>query len=65
MWCSTLPAGAIPEGIAFSPDSQYVYVGNYQDKNVQVYRIENGKLTDTGVKLALPGQPASIRGVAR
>ena len=62
---STLPAGAIPEGIAFSPDSQYVYVGNYQDKNVQVYRIENGKLTDTGVKLALPGQPASIRGVAR
>jgi DNA-binding beta-propeller fold protein YncE len=62
---NALPAGAVPEGIAFSPDSQYVYVGNYVDKNLQVYHIEGGKLTDTGVKLALQGEPASIRGPAR
>jgi DNA-binding beta-propeller fold protein YncE len=60
-----LPGGAVPEGLAFSPDGQYVYVGNYIDKNVQIYRVENGKLTDTGAKLALPGQPASMRGPAR
>lgn len=60
-----LPAGGLPEGVVFSPDSQYIYVGNYIDKDVQVYRIENGKLTDTGTKLALPGQPASMRGPAR
>ncbi len=60
-----LPTGGVPEGITFSPDSHYVYVGNYIDKNLQVYRIAGGKLTDTGKTLALPGQPASMRGLAR
>ena len=59
------PSGGVPEGIAWSPDSQYLYVGNYTDNNLQVYRVVDGKLTDTGVKLALGGQPASVRGVAR
>ena len=60
-----LPAGGVPEGIAFSPDSRFVYVGNFIDKDVQVFRIDGGKLADTGKKLALPGQPASMRGPAR
>jgi DNA-binding beta-propeller fold protein YncE len=60
-----LPTGGVPEGIAFSPDSHYVYVGNYTDKNLQVYRVAGGKLADTGKTLALPGQPASMRGLAR
>jgi DNA-binding beta-propeller fold protein YncE len=60
-----LPTGGVPEGIAFSPDSHYVYVGNYIEKNLQVYRIAGGKLTDTGKTLTLPGQPASMRGLAR
>ncbi|MBO0709912.1 MAG: beta-propeller fold lactonase family protein [Acetobacteraceae bacterium] len=62
---NTLPAGALPEGIAFSPNSRYLYIGNYLDKNVQIYRIRDGRLVDTGKKLALPGQPASMRGPAR
>jgi YVTN family beta-propeller protein len=57
-----LPAGGLPEGLAFSPDSRYVYVGNYVDRTLQVYRITGDRLSDTGVKLALPGQPAAIRG---
>ena len=57
-----VPAGALPEGIAFSPDSRYVFIGNYIDRNLQVFRISGDRLVDTGVKLALPGQPASIRG---
>ena len=57
-----VPAGGLPEGVAFSPDSRYVYVGNYIDRNMQIYEIRGGRLVDTGKKVALPGQPASIRG---
>lgn len=59
------PAGNLPEGVAFTRSGEYVYVGNYVDRNLQVYRLADGKLTDTGVVLALPGQPASLRGPAR
>lgn len=62
---NTLPAGAIPEGVAFAPDGSHVYVGNFADRNLQVFRLAEGKLVDTGVKLSLPGQPASIGGPAR
>jgi DNA-binding beta-propeller fold protein YncE len=56
--------GALPEGIAFSPNSDYVYVGNYIDKNLQTFHIVGGKLVLVGT-MALPGQPASMRGLAR
>ena len=62
---NTLPAGAIPEGVAFAPDGSHVYVGNFADRNLQVFRLADGNLVDTGVKLPLPGQPASIGGPAR
>jgi DNA-binding beta-propeller fold protein YncE len=58
------PIGALPEGVAFSPNSEYVYIGNYIDKNLQVFRIAGGKLVPVGT-MALPGQPASVRGPAR
>jgi DNA-binding beta-propeller fold protein YncE len=58
------PLGALPEGVAFSPNSQYVYVGNYIDKNMQVFSIAGGKLVAAGT-MALPGQPTSMRGPAR
>jgi len=60
-----LPVGALPEGVAFSPNSEYVYIGNFIDQNLQVFRIAGGKLTATGVTLKLPGQPASMRALAR
>jgi DNA-binding beta-propeller fold protein YncE len=59
------PLGALPEGIAYSPNSEYVYVGNFIDQNLQVFRIENGKPVQAGPAIKLPGQPASIRGLAR
>jgi 6-phosphogluconolactonase (cycloisomerase 2 family) len=61
---SKAPIGALPEGVVFSPNSEYVYIGNYIDKNMQIFRISAGKLVATGT-VALPGQPASMRGVAR
>ena len=61
---SKAPLGALPEGIAFSPKSDYVYIGNYIDKNLQTFHIVGGKLVAVGT-MALPGQPASMRGPAR
>jgi DNA-binding beta-propeller fold protein YncE len=60
-----LPLGGLPEGVAFSADSSHVYIGNYIDQTLQVFRIAGGKLVDTGVVMKLPGQPASVRGPAR
>jgi DNA-binding beta-propeller fold protein YncE len=57
--------GAVPEGIVYSPKSDYLYVGNYVDKDVQVFHIDGGKLTEVEPRLKLPGQPASMRAPAR
>jgi DNA-binding beta-propeller fold protein YncE len=59
------PLGGLPEGIAYSPKSDYLYVGNYIDNDVQVFHIADGKLTEVGPRLKLPGQPASMRAPAR
>jgi DNA-binding beta-propeller fold protein YncE len=59
------PLGALPEGIAYSPNSDYIYVGNYVDKDLQVFRLNNGKPVQVGPDIKLPGQPASMRGLAR
>lgn len=59
------PLDGLPEGIAYSPNSEYVYVGNYIDKDLQIFRIVNGKPVQAGPNMKLPGQPASMRGVAR
>jgi DNA-binding beta-propeller fold protein YncE len=57
--------GGLPEGVVYSPKSDYLYVGNYVDKDVQVFHITRGKLTEVGPRLKLPGQPASMRAPAR
>jgi DNA-binding beta-propeller fold protein YncE len=59
------PLGSLPEGIAYSPNSDYIYVGNYVGKDLQVFRVNNGKPIQVGADLKLPGQPASMRGRAR
>ena len=56
--------GGLPEGLAFSRDSQYVYIGNYIDQNLQTFRIVGGKLVQIGPAMKLPGQPASMRALA-
>jgi DNA-binding beta-propeller fold protein YncE len=53
--------GGLPEGVAFSPDGAYLYVGNFMDGNISILKVDGDKLTDTGQKLKLPGHPASLR----
>jgi DNA-binding beta-propeller fold protein YncE len=53
--------GGLAEGIAFSPDGQYLYVGNFVDGNIDILRREGDALTKVG-SFALAGHPASMRG---
>jgi DNA-binding beta-propeller fold protein YncE len=57
-----VPVGGVPEGAVFSPDGRWLYVGNYVDKNISVLRVDGDTLVNTGVAVALPGSPASMRG---
>ncbi len=60
-----LEVGGLPEGIVFSPDGKYLYVGNLIDRDVSILRVDGTNVTDTGKRLKLPGQPASMRGRPR
>jgi DNA-binding beta-propeller fold protein YncE len=53
--------GALAEGVAFSPDGKYLYVGNFMDADMTILRRDGDRLVSVG-KMALPGHPASLRG---
>ncbi len=53
--------GALPEGVAFSADGGYLYVGNFLDSDLSALRVTGTQVTDTGHRFKLPGQPASMR----
>lgn len=57
-----IEVGALPEGVAFSPDSRFLYVGNFLDASMQVLAVGDDGLSDTGTRIDLPGHPASMRG---
>jgi len=58
----TSKAGRLAEGIAFSPDGGYLYVADFIDSALRVYKVEGTEVRDTGKVLKLPGHPASMRG---
>jgi DNA-binding beta-propeller fold protein YncE len=55
----------LPEGVVFSPDGGFLYVGNYLDQDLSVLKVDGTTVTNTGKRLALPGHPASMRGRSR
>ncbi len=60
-----IEVGGLPEGVVFSADGRYICVGNYTTRDLSILKVENGTVTDTGKRVALPGSPASMRGRAR
>ncbi len=52
----------LPEGVAFSKDGQYIYVGNFMDEDISILKVVGDQIVNTGVLIPLPGHPASIRG---
>ena len=55
----------LPEGVAFSDDGEYIYVGNYMDRDLSILKVEGDRIVNTGKSIQLPGQPASIRARTR
>ena len=52
----------LPEGVVFSPDGRWLYVGNFNDSDMSVLRVDGDTVTNTGTLVTLPGRPASMRG---
>jgi DNA-binding beta-propeller fold protein YncE len=52
----------LPEGVVFSQDGRYVYVGNFIDQDITILRVEGDQLVNTDKSLKLPGHPAAMRG---
>ncbi len=52
----------LPEGVVFSPDGRWIYVGNFLDEDISVLRVDGDTVTNTGTLVRLPGKPASMRG---
>ncbi|MFH1043715.1 MAG: YncE family protein [Pseudomonadota bacterium] len=55
----------LPEGVVFSNDGRYIYVGNFMDSDISILRVDGDRIVNTGKSLALPGHPASMRGRTR
>lgn len=55
----------LPEGVVFSNDGRYIYVGNYIDRDISILRVDGDQIVNTGKTFSLPGQPASMRGRTR
>ena len=52
----------LPEGVVFSADGRYIYVGNFIDQDISILRVDGDEIVNTGKSLQLPGHPASMRG---
>ena len=52
----------LPEGVVWSADGKYLYVGNFIDQDVTILRVEGDTLVNTGKSFGLAGHPASMRG---
>ncbi len=57
----TLPTGPIPEGVAFSPDGEYLIVQCHPIRELWLYRVKGEKVTDTGERIPVPAMPSSLR----
>jgi DNA-binding beta-propeller fold protein YncE len=58
----TAEVGSFPEGIAFSRDGNFIYVGNFHSNSISILSVgPGGSLKSTETRVELPGPPASLR----
>ncbi len=57
----TIKVGSFPEGIAFSADNKYVYVGNFGSSTMSVIPVNEDGTFGTSTEIKLPGTPGSMR----
>ena len=52
----------MPEGMVFSPDGRYLYVGNFCNNTVTILKVDGTNVINTGKEFTLPGAPGAMRG---
>ncbi len=62
---SEVEVGIMPEGVVFSPDGKYIYVGNFLSKDISILKVNGTEVVNTGNILKLNGSPAAMRGVKK
>jgi DNA-binding beta-propeller fold protein YncE len=55
------PIGGWSQGAAFSRDGRTILVQNMIEHDIQVFRLDGDKLSDTGQRIKINGGPAGIR----
>ena len=55
------PIGHWSQGVAFTPNNQYVLVQNMVEKDIMIFKLAGDKLEDTGQRLQMKGGPAALR----
>jgi hypothetical protein len=60
-----LPGGEAAQGVVFSQDSKQVLLQMDVERALGIYAIRDGKLVDTGARIALAAGPVSIRSMPR
>ena len=60
-----VPGGEAAQGVVFSQDSKQVLLQMDVERALGVYAIRDGKLVDTGARIALAAGPVSIRSMPR
>ena len=56
----TIEVGGLPEGVVFSADGKWLYVGNFIDQSISILSVDGTTVTNTGRTLALPAPPGSM-----
>jgi WD40 repeat protein len=56
-----IEVGGLPEAVAFTPDGRYIFVGNYNDQDFSILRVDGTDVVDTGKRFKVPGHPGSAR----
>jgi DNA-binding beta-propeller fold protein YncE len=60
-----LPSGEAAQGIVFTADSKTLLVQFNVEQQLAVFEVGNGRLRDTGQRIAVSGGPSSIRSMPR
>lgn len=55
------PIGRVPEGVAFTPQGDYLLVQCHPDRLIWIFRVTDEGVEDTGYRIDVPGMPASLR----
>jgi DNA-binding beta-propeller fold protein YncE len=56
-----IEVGGLPEAALFTPDGNYLLIGNYMTQDFSILKVNGTKVTDTGKRFKVPGHPASAR----